>query len=70
MLYLVTVKPIRPAFNDRGVELEIGAASKAEAISEARKQVRRELLYDRLDGPLAYSATSLAYTRDHDLCQP
>lgn len=55
--YIVTVIPKRPAFGERGAQLEISAPNKAKAISIARKRVPHECLYDRHDGPLVYTAT-------------
>lgn len=52
--YVVTVIPKNPAYNDRGNSFNIDAANKAAAISQARKRVRFEMLYDRHDGPLEY----------------
>jgi hypothetical protein len=55
--YTVNVIPKRPAFNDRGYDYEITAKNKAEAISEARRRMGRDMHYDRLDGALIYTAT-------------
>lgn len=52
--YTVTVKPRRPAFDDRGTTLEIVALTKTLAIKEARRLVRMNCMYDRHDGPLVY----------------
>lgn len=54
--YTVTATPKYPAWNDHGQKFEIVAANAKEAISKARKQLWREALYDRHDGPVTYRA--------------
>lgn len=58
--YIVTVIPARPAHDERGHEIEVAAKTAALAISQARKQVRWNCLYDRLDGALKYTAKRAA----------
>jgi len=58
--YEVHIIPKHPAYGDRGNILTISAATKAKAISAARKEVWRECLYHRLDGALIYTAKAAA----------
>lgn len=54
--YQVTVRLKYPSIEHAGCELTITAYNQKNAISEARRQVREQSLYDRHDGPLIYSA--------------
>lgn len=54
--YIVIVKLKFPSATHGGCELTIDAKNKADAISKARQEVRRQCLYDRHDGSLLYSA--------------
>jgi len=53
--FIVTAALKFPSAYDRGAEFEIRTNSKADAIKQARAEVRRERLYDRHDGALIYS---------------
>jgi hypothetical protein len=58
--YRVTVALKFPSVYDRGTELVIeDVKNKKEAISEARASVKRQMLYDRHDGALEYSAVQI-----------
>lgn len=57
--WIVKVLPVSPAYDDRGVELQIEAPLKRIAIAKARRVIKRNLTYDRLDGPLRFLATEI-----------
>lgn len=57
--WIVKVLPVSPAYDDRGVELQIEAPLKRIAIAKARRVIKRSLTYDRLDGPLRFLATEI-----------
>lgn len=57
--WIVKVLPVSPAYDDRGVELQIEAPLKRIAIAKARRVIKRTLTYDRLDGPLHFLATEI-----------
>ncbi len=57
--WIVKVIPLSPAYDDRGVEIQIDAPLKRIAISKARRVIKRNLTYDRLDGPLRFVATEV-----------
>lgn len=59
--YTVTASLRNPSCYDSGATFEIEAQNKKEAIKEARKMVRREMLYDRHDGPIDYEAEEAAH---------
>ena len=57
--WIVKVIPVSPAYDDTGVEILIDAPLKRIAISKARRVIKRNLTYDRLDGPLRFLATEV-----------
>lgn len=57
--WIVKVLPVSPAYDDRGVELQIEAPLKRIAIAKARRVIKRSLTYDRIDGPLRFLATEI-----------
>jgi len=60
--WIVKVLPVSPAYDDRGVEIQIEAPLKRIAIAKARRVLKRNLTYDRLDGPLRFLATEILDT--------
>lgn len=60
--WIVKVLPVSPAYDNRGVELQIEAPLKRIAIAKARRVIKRNLTYDRLDGPLRFLATEILDT--------
>jgi len=54
--YEVRVELKHPSATHSGCTLTVSAANQKEAIKLARAEVRSQLLYDRHDGPLIYSA--------------
>ncbi len=63
--WLVKVIPESPAYDDRGAEIQIDAPLKRIAIAKARRLIKRNLTYDRLDGPLRFLATEILDSPEH-----
>lgn len=62
--YMVTIRPLRPAWDDLGTEVRVRAKTKAKAISEARRINERRSIYTRVEGPLSYRAVEAEVTED------
>lgn len=60
MIYTVTIKPKRAAWNDRGERFTIAAANKRDAIREGRRLAKLHCSYDRTDGALICTAEAEA----------
>ena len=54
--YKVRVQPKHMGLDDCVAEFDIDAPNKKEAVKEARRRVQIEMLWDRHDGPLEYTA--------------